>query len=256
MEEPLEILLDFNPFNLAYKFISCQESQTIKKEELDNNILFQYLYFSKLYNSLELSDKQLVKAKFNLNGKVYEAHLGYGKITLGDDIHLYSLYKQELIKVSHHKYFVANLMSSIYSIFTDEKLIYEDAIETDKSIQKLKESIIKIENKAIPELPIDFVFEKLQCLTYNIPKLNEQYLSHQDFEAFIRIGFGLEPLPKVTVNIPPRHIGAFIRVFHNLYDKGCHKYSLTAKLAPFISLIKRSFTNFNEVQIKQNLRHR
>lgn len=253
----LELIDRFNLSDLAYKCIFHCKSDEITQKQLDNSIYYNSLYFSKLYNSLNSTDKQLIKAKILLNGKVFNYSFGaINQYMLRLDNHINYLYSFDLKKVSYHFYYVDKLKSAIYSTLQEEEIKEEQEREFTQSLEALKESILAIENKAIPDLPMDFVFENLKCLTYKIPKLNEQYLSYEEFCAFLRIGFGLEPLPKVTANIPPRHIGTFIRVFHSLFDKGCHKYSLPAKFQPFISLIERSFTNFNEVQIKQNLRRR
>lgn len=115
MKEPLDILIDFNPYDLAYKYISYKDSRTITKDEIDNDIQYQALYFSRLFNILDLNDKRLVNAKFKLFGKVNNAHLGYGMITLGEDSHLYTVYKQDPIKVSHHKYYIANFLKLLFS---------------------------------------------------------------------------------------------------------------------------------------------
>ncbi len=255
MKEPLGILLGFNPFDLTYKFISFKDSQTITKDELDNYILFQTLYFSKLYTLLEFTDKKLVKSKFNLNGRVNEAHLSFGTITAGDDIRLWTHYKQDLIKVSCHNYCIAHLISSIYSLFAKEELKDADASESEKSIQTLKERIVKIENLAIPELPMEVVFEKLKCLIEPNLEDSKSYLSHTEFEQFILIGFNLAKKPPIKAYVPKGYIGQFIRKFHSLYVAGWDN-SIPSKLKPFHDLVERSFTNFTRAQIVDNLKKR
>jgi glutathionyl-hydroquinone reductase len=254
MKESLSFLLDFNPYKLSHKFLNYLDCNSISDVDLDNEIKYQVLYFKKLYNTLEFEDRELVKAKFLLNGKVNEAHLNLGSIIFEKDSHLYSLYKADFVKVSYHKYYEASLIKTIYSLFEAEDKMDFDSLDFQKSDEKLKERVLLIVNKAIPAIEMDFVFEQLKSLTHTIPLINEQYLSHEEFERFIRIGFGFEDLHKVTANIPRNHQRRFIKVFHTLFDKSCSKYSIPNRMKPFISIIERSFSNFTREQIIQNMR--
>ena len=137
MEESLSFLLDFNPDKLSHKFLIYRDCNSISDEDLDNEIKYQVLYFKKLYSTLNLEDRELVKAKFLLNGKVNEAHLNFGSIILENDSHLFSLYKADFLKVSYHKYFVARLINKIYSLFEEEDSTESELLVFEKSDEKL-----------------------------------------------------------------------------------------------------------------------
>lgn len=250
--------------------------------------LSEFVVFKHIFDQLELIDKNEVIKFWNIRSESkFDEYVRFcpenfdnfePEEFFGDD---YSSYIHGT-KVFHLRHYVEKFKFLIRSFllceedYLKKKIIYPNAqkevfnplvvlnfddINVTVSINNLsddlnnlRERIIQVENKAIPELPMDFIFENLKCLTYDIPKLNESYLSHQDFEAFIRLGFGLETLPKVKANIPRGHIGAFIRVFHNLFDKSCREYSILSRLEPFCSIIERSFSNFSKEQILHNMR--
>lgn len=257
-------------------------------ESLEELCLSEFVVFKQIFDQLELIDKNEVIKFWNIRSESkFDEYLrfcpeNYNNFDpeefFGDD---YSS-KIHGTKVFHLRHYVEKFKFLIRSFllceeeYLKKKIIYPNAqkevfnplvvlnfddINVTVSINNLsddlnslRERIIQVENKAIPELPVDFIFENLKCLTYNIPKLNESYLSHQDFEAFIRLGFGLESLPKVKANIPRGHIGVFIRVFHNLFDKSCREYSILSRLEPFCLIIERSFSNFSREQILHNMR--
>lgn len=256
MEESLSFLLDFNPDKLSHKFLIYRDCNSISDEDLDNEIKYQVLYFNKLYRTLELEDRELVKAKFLLNGKVNEAHLNLGSIILENDSHLYSLYKADFVKVSYHKYYAASLIKTIYSLFEAENKMDFDSLDFEKSLNELKERVKILENKAIPGLPMDFVFENLKFLITPLPKLGVQYLTIEEFEQFIRVGFNLQNLPKVTIKLPQKHIGKFLKQFHLFFEKGVVDYSIVGKLEPFYDLVERGFNNFSREQIVNNMKNR
>lgn len=116
MQESITILLEFSPYDLALKFLSNRNCASISKDELDNNIDFQALYFKEIYQSLTLSQKKLIDAKFNLYGKVNDAHLNFGFIHSDTDSHLYTIYGYDFIKVSYHNYYYSKLLDLIYSL--------------------------------------------------------------------------------------------------------------------------------------------
>jgi hypothetical protein len=257
-------------------------------ETLEELCLSEFVVFKQIFDQLELIDKNEVIKYWNIHYESkFDEYLrfcpgNYNNFDreefFGDD---YSSYIGGT-KVFHLRHYVEKFNFLIRSFLLCEEeylkkrildpnaqkevfnpllvLNFDDINVTvsinnlSEDLNSLRERIIQVENKAIPELPMEFVFEKLKCLTYDIPNLKEQYLSHQDFETFIRIGFGLEPLPKVKANIPRGHIGLFIKVFHNLFDKSCREYSILSRLEPFCSIIERSFSNFSREQIWQNMR--
>ena len=261
MREPLTFLLEFSPFSLAFNLLRFRDYSTlnlrsITSDELDNEIEFQVLFFKKSYNSLCEQDRELVKAKLKLNGKVNEAHLRFGSIIQEDDSNLYSLYRNDALKVSFHKYYVAQLTSLIYSFFVEFDSRVSDTADLEKSLESLKERIIKIENKAIPELPMDFVFENMKFLILPIPKLGDKYLLLDEFEHFIKLGFNLQQLPKLTVRLPNRKIGKFMKNFHLFFEQAVKYYSIVGKLEPFYGIVERSFNNFTRAQIINNMKNR
>lgn len=256
IKESLAFFLEFNPNTLSHKYLFYRDCNTLISDELDNEIRFQVLYYKKLYDTLEFDDRELVRAKFILNGKVKEAHLKLGSIIFENDSHLYSLYKADIVKISYHKYYVASLIKTIYSIFDAEDKMDFELLDFEKSLNVLKESIKTLENIAIPGLPMDFVFENLKFLITPLPKLGVQYLTIEEFEQFIRVGFNLQKLPKVTIKLPQRHIGKFLKQFHLFFEKGVLNYSIVGKLEPFYDLVERGFNNFTRAQIVDNMKSR
>lgn len=257
-------------------------------ETLEELCLSEFVVFKQIFDQLELIDKNEVIKFWNIRSESkFDEYLRFcpenfnnfdPEEFFGDD---YSSYIHGT-KVFHSRHYVEKFKFLIRSFLVCEeeylkkKIIYPNAqkevfnpllvlnfndINVSVSINNLsddfnslRERIIQIKNKAIPTLKMDFVFEQLKSLAQNIPKINEQYLSNEDFERFIRIGFGLEDLPKITANIPRNHQRKFIRVFHKLFDQSCRKYSITSRMEPFISIIERSFANFSREQIIQNMR--
>ncbi len=257
-------------------------------ETLEELCLSEFIVFKQIFDQLELIDKNEVIKFWNIRSESkFDEYLRFcpenfnnfdPEEFFGDD---YSSYIYGT-KVFHLRHYVEKFKFLIRSFLVCEeeylkkKIIYPNAqkevfnplvvlnfddINVTVSINNLsddinilRERIIPIVNKAIPALEMDFVFEQLKSLTHTIPLIDEHYLSHEDFERFIRIGFGLEDLPKITANIPRNHQRKFIRVFHKLFDQSCRKYSITSRMEPFISIIERSFSNFSREQIIQNMR--
>ncbi len=129
MQESITILLEFSPYNLALRFLSNRKSTSITKDALDDDINFQVLYFKEIYQSLTVSQKKLIDAKFNLYGKVNTAHLNFGSIHSDTDNHLYTIYRYDFIKVSYHNYYYSKLLDLIYSFLKPGHL---EIIKVDK----------------------------------------------------------------------------------------------------------------------------
>jgi transposase-like protein len=112
-----ETLFNLSLFDLAVNFVTTRKDDTNIKETIDNEVNFQFLYFKKLYNSLDSLGKEIIRAKINQNGgELNPSHLNFGSIVLEEDSHLYSIYKLDPIKVSHHKYYYASLLNLIYPL--------------------------------------------------------------------------------------------------------------------------------------------
>lgn len=121
MKDEFEKLLKVSLFELTYNFISSLKIKEHPKEEIDNQINFQFLSFKRDYNLLDSQEKQLIQLKFRQNGKINLSHLNFGSIILEDDADLYSLYNFDPIKVSYHKYYINSLLNLIYSFFESKE---------------------------------------------------------------------------------------------------------------------------------------
>ncbi len=245
---------NFSLYNTLIDYIKCRDFDAISKDSLDDIVQFEALNFKEQFINLSPQEKILLKVKIKLNGAVNSHHLEFGEIVYDAKKSIDIIYPLDFFKSLYYRYLESNLLKQIYSIIEEDD--NNDALDTQliESLNEFKARIKTIKNKAIPTLDMDFVFEQLKSLTHNIPLIDEQYLSHEDFERFIKIGFGLEDLPKITANIPRNHQRRFIRVFHTLFDKSCRNYSIPNRMEPFISIIERSFSNFTREQIIQNMR--
>jgi hypothetical protein len=251
MDSPIDFITNFSPSDLAYKFIFNRESKNITVEEINANVIYQGHLVQNLYNSFSLSQKQLFKSKIKLLGSVNDLHLNF-IITVEDDSYLHYLYSNDINKFTYHRYYVEKLKELLIHLITE----VPDIIVEDETLESLKERVLKITNKSFPRLPMKFVFEELKVLVKNLPKENESYLTYENFETFIKLGFGREDLPKIKANIPNGHIGKFLRIFHKFYSNAVRDYSEISKLEPFHSLVERSFSNFTRAQIVHNLQSR
>lgn len=250
MDSPIDFIANFSPSDLAYKFIFNTVSKNITVKDIDASVSYQGLLVQNRYNSFSFSQKQLLKFKIELLGGVNDLHLNF-IITVEDDSYHY-LYSNDINKILYHRYYVEKLKKLLIHLIIE----VPDIIVEDETLKSLKERVLKITNKSFPRLPMDFVFEQLKVLVINLPKKNESYLSYENFETFIKLGFGQEDLPKIKANIPKGHLGKFLREFHIFYSKAVSKHSEIAKLEPFYLLVERSFSNFTRAQIEQNLKSR
>lgn len=251
MDSPIDFITNFSLSDLAFKFISNRESKNLTVEEIDANVSYQGLLVQNRYNSFSFSQKQLLRSKIELLGSVKDLHLNF-IITVEDDSYLHYLYSNDINKFPYHRYYVEKFKELLIHLITE----VPDIIVEEETFESLKERVLKITNKSFPRLPMDFVFEQLKVLVINLPQKNESYLTHENFETFIKLGFGQEDLPKIKANIPKGHIGKFFRVFHKFYSSAVRNYSEYAKLEPFYLLVERSFSNFTRTQIVQNLQSR
>jgi hypothetical protein len=245
---------NYSLYNTLIDYIKFRDFDAISKDSLDDIVQFEALNFKEQFINLSPQEKILLKAKIKLNGAVNSHHLEFGKIVIDTKKSTDIIYPLDFFKSLYYRYLESNLLKQIYSIIEEDENNYALDTQLIESLNEFKARIITIENKAIPAIKMDFVFEQLKSLTHTIPPINEQYLSHEEFERFIRIGFGLEDLQKVTANIPRNHQRRFIREFHALFDLSCRKYSIPNRMEPFISIIERSFSNFSRKQIIQNMR--
>ncbi len=258
-------------------------------ESIEELCLSEFLVFKQIFDQLELIDKNEVIKFWNIHSKSkFDEYLRFcpenfnnfdPEEFFGDD---YSSYIHGT-KVFHLRHYVEKFKFLIRSYllceeeYIKKKIIYPNAQKEvfnpllvlnfddinvavsinnlSDDLNSLRERIIQVENKAFPELRMEVVFEKLKCLIEPNLEDSRSYLTYDEFEQFILIGFNLVKKPKIKAYVPKGYVGRFIRVFHSLYVAGW-QYSIPSKLEPFHDLVERSFTNFTRTQIVNHLKKR